>query len=674
MSMILFASEIAVPQQAYAWSMAKKPKTKYQIIVHNINSDTVLRKGSKVKILYTATKTKGRVTSGTRVKFKSSKKKVASVSKKGVIMAKKKGTAYITVYCKKKPSKKKKIKIRVGTPVSSISISGTRYLRVGRSSTLKAHPNSNATNKEVAWWSDNPAVATVNSSGKVKGVGNGVATIYATAKDGSGVSGSTTVYVRQYLAGDVKWIAHRGLHTSATENTAPAFEAAGSSGGFWGCECDIWETRHVGYSESLPENPTPSAINQQNEAKTFAEPANSEIASESVNAEADSNSANSEVASEPVSSKAASEPDNAEATSEPINNEVASEPVNTEDIPEDMDDPADTGNEEQMEALTTAGNEEQAEIPAATGNEEQGESPAASVDEFQVNTPAKALSANSGNNGEDPKVTAAVSAIRNLGLNGSETMMQAAKKKKAIKAAKAAYDALNAQQKYQVRVSLKNGSKEGLKYLLDAAAKVAEYDSIGLAINHDSTFASIWGNGNSVRSMTRQQIEQELPGVCFLEKYLDICKRWNMVPVIEFKDPDMSNEAVYKALEMVEEKGLLGKAVYISFYVRVLQQVNAQAGERLKAAGIKKKPVTYYLISEDGANKVNLAASNKFTGVSLSKNIINSSLYSQAKSRGLGVGTWTYKNQLSDDEKLFEHMFLNGWKLDFVTVDYHIFK
>ena len=674
MSMILFASEIAVPQQAYAWSMAKKPKTKYQIIVHNINSDTVLRKGSKVKILYTATKTKGRVTSGTRVKFKSSKKKVASVSKKGVIKAKKKGTVYITVYCKKKPSKKKKIKIRVGTPVSSISISGTRYLRVGRSSTLKAHPNSNATNKDVVWWSDNPAVATVNSSGKVKGVGNGVATIYATAKDGSGVSGSTTVYVRQYLAGDAKWIAHRGLHTSATENTAQAFEAAGSSGGFWGCECDIWETRHVGYSESLPENPTPSAINQQNEAKTFAEPANSEIASESVNAEADSNSANSEVASEPVSSKAASEPDNAEATSEPINNEVASEPVNTEDIPEDMDDPADTGNEEQMEALTTAGNEEQAEIPAATVNEEQGESPAASVNEFQVNTPAKALSANSGNNGEDPKVTAAVSAIRNLGLNGSETMMQAAKKKKAIKAAKAAYDALNVQQKYQVRVSLKNGSKEGLKYLLDAAAKVAEYDSIGLAINHDSTFASIWGNGNSVRSMTRQQIEQELPGVCFLEKYLDICKRWNMVPVIEFKDPNMSNEAVYKALEMVEEKGLLGKAVYISFYVRVLQQVNAQAGARLKAAGINKKPVTYYLISEDGANKVNLAASNKFTGVSLSKNIINSSLYSQAKSRGLGVGTWTYKNQLSDDEKLFEHMFLNGWKLDFVTVDYHIFK
>lgn len=609
MALILFASGIIVPQQAYAWSMAKKSKTKYKITVHNINSNTVLRKGSKVKISYTATKTKGRVTSGTRVKFRSSKKKVASVSKKGVIKAKKKGTTYITVYCKSKPSKKKKIRIRVGTPVSSISISGTRYLRVGRSSTLKAHPNSGATNKEVTWWSDNPAVATVSSDGKVKGVGNGVATIYATAKDGSGVSGSTTVYVRQYLAGDAKWIAHRGLHTSATENTAQAFEAAGSSGGFWGCECDIWETRHIGYSESLPENPTPNALNQQKESETIAEPANTE------------------------------------AVSEPSNSEAASEPVN----PEVVDD------------------------PAATDNEEQVEAPAASVDETLVDTPAKALSTDSRNDEEDPKVTAAVGTIRDLGLTGSETMLQAAKKKDAIKAAKKVYDALDAQQKYQVRVALKDGDKEGLKYLLDAVSKLAEYDSIGLAINHDATFASIWGNGTPVRNMSRQEIAQQLPGVCFFEEYLDICKRWGMVPVIEFKDPYMSSEAVCKALDMVEERGLLDKAVYISFYVGVLQQVNAQAGERMKAAGINKKPVTYYLISEDGANKVNLAASNGFTGVSLSKSIINNSLYSQAKSYGLGVGTWTYKNQLSDDEKLFKHMFLNGWQLDFVTVDYHIF-
>ena len=93
MTVTLLASLIMVPQETYAASMAKKSKTKYKVTVHNINSNTVLRKGARVQISYTATKTKNGVVSGTKVKFKSSNKKVASVSKRGVIKAKKRGTA-----------------------------------------------------------------------------------------------------------------------------------------------------------------------------------------------------------------------------------------------------------------------------------------------------------------------------------------------------------------------------------------------------------------------------------------------------------------------------------------------------------------------------------------------------------------------------------------------------
>lgn len=137
---------------------SKKAKAKYSVKVTNINSNTVLKKGAKLKVQYVATKKKGGVVSGAKVKFKSSNKKVASISKKGVIKAKKKGTTYITVYCKAKPSKKKKVKVRVGTPVSSISVSGFTYLGKGRSNTLKAKANSGATNKSVSWSSDNTSV------------------------------------------------------------------------------------------------------------------------------------------------------------------------------------------------------------------------------------------------------------------------------------------------------------------------------------------------------------------------------------------------------------------------------------------------------------------------------------------------------------------------------------
>lgn len=55
----------------------------------------------------------------------------------------------------------------------------------------------NATNKEVEWSSSNEAVAVVDANGKVTVVSAGVATITATAKDGSGASGSCTVMVTE---------------------------------------------------------------------------------------------------------------------------------------------------------------------------------------------------------------------------------------------------------------------------------------------------------------------------------------------------------------------------------------------------------------------------------------------------------------------------------------------
>ena len=49
----------------------------------------------------------------------------------------------------------------------------------------------------------------------------------------------------------VKFIAHRGLHDSQKENTKGAFIEAGKAG-FWGVECDVWETAERDASGSEP--------------------------------------------------------------------------------------------------------------------------------------------------------------------------------------------------------------------------------------------------------------------------------------------------------------------------------------------------------------------------------------------------------------------------------------
>ena len=230
-----------LPQDVHAVSSGKTAK-KYTITISNANSNTVIKKGGKLKLQSTAVAKDG---SRAKVKYKSSNRKVITVTKKGVLKGKKKGKAKITAYVKTKGRirSKKTITIRVGKPVSSISLSGYIYLREGKTSKITAKVSSaKATNKKVKWKSSNPNVASVDSNGIVTGRGNGAATITATAKDGSGKTKSITVYSHKYTKDDTNWIAHRGLHTKEKENTAAAFEAAGEAD-FWGCECDIYETK-----------------------------------------------------------------------------------------------------------------------------------------------------------------------------------------------------------------------------------------------------------------------------------------------------------------------------------------------------------------------------------------------------------------------------------------------
>ncbi|MGJ8660614.1 MAG: Ig-like domain-containing protein, partial [Bacteroidota bacterium] len=54
---------------------------------------------------------------------------------------------------------------------------------------------ANATNQTYTWSVNNPAIATINGSGMLTGVTNGMVIVTATANDASGVTGSTNILV-----------------------------------------------------------------------------------------------------------------------------------------------------------------------------------------------------------------------------------------------------------------------------------------------------------------------------------------------------------------------------------------------------------------------------------------------------------------------------------------------
>lgn len=159
----------------------KKPKKIYL----KTTSTTVDIKG-KVKVsVYKVKPSKA----SKSVKWKSSNKKVATVSKSGYVTGKKKGTVKITATSKKNKKAKKTIKITVkDLKAKSVTLSKkSANMYPGQKTALKATVKGQTGfyNQGVTWKSSNTKAATVDSKGNVTAKAAGSATITATEKGGS---------------------------------------------------------------------------------------------------------------------------------------------------------------------------------------------------------------------------------------------------------------------------------------------------------------------------------------------------------------------------------------------------------------------------------------------------------------------------------------------------------
>lgn len=134
-----------------------------------------------------------------KLKYKTSNKKIATISKNGIIRAKKKGTVTITAIAKNNKKAKATTKVTVGKVVKTLKFKeGTKKtVTAGKKFTL--HPTyspKKASTKAVTFKSSNTKVATVTSKGKVTAKKAGKVTITATCKDAKGKKAKFTVTVK----------------------------------------------------------------------------------------------------------------------------------------------------------------------------------------------------------------------------------------------------------------------------------------------------------------------------------------------------------------------------------------------------------------------------------------------------------------------------------------------
>ena len=135
------------------------------------------------------------------ITWSSSDTSVATVTQDGTVTAVSPGTAVITAAAVDTSRVTGSTTITVTapapTPVTSVTVNpAATSIIVGETQALTVTVTpADATQQDVAWTSSNTSIATVTQDGTVTGVAPGSATVTATAVDGSGVTGVTTITV-----------------------------------------------------------------------------------------------------------------------------------------------------------------------------------------------------------------------------------------------------------------------------------------------------------------------------------------------------------------------------------------------------------------------------------------------------------------------------------------------
>ena len=147
---------------------------------------TVVDIGGKTKVSVKKTKPSKASRS---VRWKSSNKKIAAVSSKGVVTGKKKGTVRITATSKKNRRIRKSITVKVKDLKSTSLKLNRKQVTLGNKEavTLKATLKGpkGYCNRGVVWKSSNPAIVSVSKSGKLTVKGTGSVSVTAQEKGGS---------------------------------------------------------------------------------------------------------------------------------------------------------------------------------------------------------------------------------------------------------------------------------------------------------------------------------------------------------------------------------------------------------------------------------------------------------------------------------------------------------
>lgn len=176
---------------------------------------------------------------------------------------------------------------------------------------------------------------------------------------------------------------------------------------------------------------------------------------------------------------------------------------------------------------------------------------------------------------------------------------------------------------------------------------------------HDPTIETIYSGVGDIKSLTYDELmkfdvvrganieKYPLLKMCTLQEYIDICKKYNCVPVIEIKD--VRSELMPSFYEILVKNDIVDSVVIISFIL-----------DNLKALSkIDPKLNMWYLVDYITSKSINDAKQAGCTGIDFSSafNACRPEWIKKIHNNGLVAACWTV-----DDQELFEKMLDAGVK------------
>ncbi len=182
-----------------------------------------------------------------------------------------------------------------------------------------------------------------------------------------------------------------------------------------------------------------------------------------------------------------------------------------------------------------------------------------------------------------------------------------------------------------------------------------------IVVNHDETLERVVGNKAIINKMNFSEL-REIPfpdksnnneinpliRLPLLEEYLDVCIKYNKIPVVELKQT-LKSKDINKVLEIVNSKHLMDKVIFISFFPGYLTKIR------------RKLPnVQIQFLSQKWSEGVfNLCTHFNF-GIDLEHTECTKEVIDKMHSKGLKVNVYTV-----DDKD--EALRLISYGIDFIT-------